>query len=265
MSRIEGKNKSRKFDACKLIPLQELNGQILLDESTGQIYLSGASIRLKPSAIAIRHGQTDGNLKHVLQGQVDGPENQLNQKGKEQAKLAAKAILHELDARWPRPMLLEMAKSRRLFILTSPILRARHTAEYFHWLFQTRIGVDLPLREENALKEISFGRYDGFALEEIDDPVYADLVRRYRKHQDATIDWCKTGESFIDAVIRARDLIAHLNASGTENVFILFTHGTFISALRAALGDKTLISETGMILFRDRIVDHATPYWLPCS
>ncbi|MCG8607089.1 histidine phosphatase family protein [bacterium] len=253
------------MDTNELIPIPELDGQILVHELTGQIYLSGSVISLMPAAIAVRHGETDANLRRVLHGQVDGPENQLNSQGRAQAQRAAGAIYDELASRWQPRELRELARRGRLIILTSPILRARHTAEYFHGLFQSRMDADLSLNKESLLQEMSFGRYDGSALEEIDDPVYADLVQRYRKQQDATIDWCGTGESFIDVIVRARDLIERLNAGGTKKVFVLFTHGTFISALRTALGDPTLTDETGKILFRDRIVDHAVPYWLPSS
>jgi len=253
------------IDKKDLNPVDDLNGQILVDQITGQIYMAGAAVRLNVPTLVVRHGQTDGNVRHVLQGQVDDAENQLNRNGRETAQLAGEEILQELNTRIDGMRLADLAKSDRLIILTSPILRAKHTAEYFLQYFQRMTGIELQMREENALKEMSFGKYDGFALEEIDDPVYADLVRRYRQTQDATIDWLGTGESFIDAVIRARNLIERFNRNNAGKILILFTHGTFISALRAALGDASLVSETGMILFRDRILENASPHWLPES
>jgi len=252
-------------DIKDLIPLDDLNGQILLDQITGQIYMAGAVVRLKVPTLVVRHGQTDGNLRHVLQGQVDGSENQLNRNGRETAELAAEEILHELSTQIGDTRLQNLAESGRLLILTSPISRAKHTAEYFLRHFQSRMGVELQMQEENSLKEMSFGKYDGCALEEIDDPVYADLVRRYRETQDATIDWLGTGESFIDAVVRARNLLERFNGKYTGKLLVLFTHGTFISALRTALGDAALVSETGRVLFRDRILENASPHWLADS
>lgn len=244
------------------MPLEELDGKIAVDRSTGQIYLLGTPVRLKVPAMVVRHGQTDGNVRHVLQGQVDGPENQLNPNGKAAAERAAEETVNELHARIGDGKLQQLASAGRVVILTSPILRARHTADYFSRHFQHRTGMALSMKEEDALKEISFGKYDGFALEEIDDPVHADLVRRYRTVQDATIDWLGTGESFIDAVVRAQALIERINAAYDGHLLTLFTHGTFISALRTALGDTSLVSETGMLLYRDRILENAVPHWL---
>jgi broad specificity phosphatase PhoE len=256
--------KENKADA-KLLHMPELAGKILVDPATGQIYLSGSAVRLPSPALVIRHGETDGNLRMVLQGQSDGPENQLNQQGKEQAKHAADDVLAELEFRLGRAKLVNLSNTRDLVLLTSPIGRALQTCEYFVRGFEARLGLGIDIREEDALGEISFGRYDGYAIEEIPEPAFADLVLRYRCHQDATIDWFQTGESFIDAVIRARDLIERLNQSYREKLLIMFTHGTFISALRTALGDRSLASKTGMIHFRDRIIKTGSPHWLADS
>lgn len=252
----------RHTDKKDLIALDDLNGQILVDQITGQIYMAGAAVRLNVPTLVVRHGQTDGNVRHVLQGQVDGSENQLNRNGRETAELAAKKIVQELNTQIGDTKIQDLAESDRLIILTSPISRAKQTAEYFLRHFQSTTGIELQMQEEKSLKEMSFGKYDGLVLEEIDDPVYADLVRKYRQTQDATIDWLGTGESFIDAVVRARNLLERFNRKHAGKLLVLFTHGTFISALRTALGDAALVSDTGRVLFRDRILEHASPLWL---
>jgi broad specificity phosphatase PhoE len=115
---------------------------------------------------------------------------------------------------------------------------------------------------EDNLKEIAFGKYDGCALEEIDDPEFAALVKRGRETQDGTIDWQGTGESFLAATIRAKQLLEKLNVTHAGDLVIAFSHGTFTSALRTALGDQTLVNHDGIVAFRDRIIGHAAPHWL---
>jgi len=149
-----------------------------------------------------------------------------------------------------------------LSVLTSPLTRAHDTARIFLQFFKEQTGIRLVAEIEPDLQEISFGQYDGFALEEIDDEDFAKLVIRYRTIQDATIDWQGTGESFVGAAIRGRRLLEKFNAEFDGKIVVAFTHGTFISALRTVLGDKALLRDNGMVAFRDRILEHAEPLWL---
>jgi broad specificity phosphatase PhoE len=245
-----------------LVPVRGLADEILVHKITGQLYMNGAAVRLKFPMLVVRHGETDGNLRSTLSGQVDGPENQLNAKGKQQAQQSASLVFADLEQRLGSVRLLELAQSGRLMILSSPITRAKHTAEAFVHCFheKTSIGLDVILEED--LKEISLGKYDGCALEEIDDEDFAALVKRYRGTQDATIDWLGTGESFLAVAIRAKQLLDRLNQTHAGKLVIAFSHGTFTSALRTTLGDRTLINEDGIVAFRDRIIGHAVPHWL---
>ncbi|MFQ5824521.1 MAG: hypothetical protein ACE5JB_10740, partial [bacterium] len=63
-------------------------------------------------------------------------------------------------------------------------------------------------------------------------------------------------------VFRAKRLIEKLNREYQGRILIAFTHGTYISALRTVLGDKTLLREDRMIAFRDNILGPAVPHWL---
>lgn len=88
----------------------------------------------------VRHGQTDLNKKHILQGRVDEP---LNEGGILQAKAAA-ALLDSLgvtiDAVW-----------------SSPLERARDTARAI-------VGADVPIRTDERLLEMDYGPYEGIDL-----------------------------------------------------------------------------------------------------
>ena len=245
------------------VPVPQLNGQILSDKKTGQIYLKGPVVHLEFPMVIVRHGETDGNRRKVLHGLANGPENQLNERGKEQAKQLAIDLLAELERTFG-PRLAELAKSGNLIILTSPLKRARDTAQFFIDYIKEKTGLLLELEVLEDLREISFGKIDGLALDEIEDKDLRNLVVRYRTTQDATINWQGTGESFVDTLIRAKRLLQALNKryQGKDVIVVVFTHGTFGSSLRAVTGDKGLVKGANMIAFRDKILGCGVPHWL---
>lgn len=254
---------SRTNRSTTRVPVPELNNQILVDKTTGQIFLRGPVLSLQFPMVITRHGQTAGNEREVAQGHADGPENQLNEIGRTQARQLAVNLFNELESTLGS-RLPEMAKAAKLIILKSPIKRAQDTAQYFVEYFRERTGIQVGSLVEEGLTEISFGQIDGFALEDIEDEALRDLVVRYRNTQDATINWQGTGESFIDTLIRAKSLIESLNAAykGKGVVVISFTHGTFGSSLRAIVGDRGLLKDDDMIAFRDNILEAGKAYWL---
>lgn len=86
----------------------------------------------------IRHGETDYNLDQLWMGRKDLP---LNQKGVRQSEAAAKTI-----ARLPIQL-----------VMTSPLLRARQTAE----LIATRHPDSPAIQIANWLTERDFGPFEG--------------------------------------------------------------------------------------------------------
>lgn len=90
----------------------------------------------------IRHGETDHNVKGIVQGNgVDAP---LNEHGKQQAHDAGKSITMHID-----------------LIIASPLLRAQQTAsiinEYIH----------APIETREEIGEIDFGTLDNHTWDEI--------------------------------------------------------------------------------------------------
>jgi len=84
----------------------------------------------------IRHGQTDWNLKHLVQGSTDIP---LNDTGRQQARDAQKDVVGKnID-----------------LIIASPLSRARETAE----IINEAIGVELIL--DDRLRERNYGSHEG--------------------------------------------------------------------------------------------------------
>ena len=85
----------------------------------------------------MRHGRTDWNVRHKLQGHTDIP---LNEEGRRMAEKAGEET---------RDIPLDLCFS-------SPLKRARETAEI------VLRGRDVPIRTDDRLKEMSFGEYEGF-------------------------------------------------------------------------------------------------------
>ena len=110
----------------------------------------------RPVIYYVRHGLTDWNVQHRLQGRHDVP---LNGLGHAQAVRCGE-ILHDL-------LLCDGGKAEDLDYVSSPLIRARKTMEIMRstlGLESTGYGVD------TRLAEISFGEWEGLT--------YADVLAR---------------------------------------------------------------------------------------
>ena len=105
--------------------------------------------------IFLRHGETAYNAENRLQGQLDIP---LNARGREQARSVGRTLGARIGAEIGQ---LEAAGA----FIASPLVRARETMEI------ARDAIGLPphrYRLETALKEISFGVWEGLTWPEIE-------------------------------------------------------------------------------------------------
>lgn len=84
----------------------------------------------------VRHGETDWNKRHKVQGRTDIPLNDYGRRLAEETGEGMRDIPVDLG-------------------VTSPLLRAKETAQII------LDGRDIPLYEDERLQEISFGRYEG--------------------------------------------------------------------------------------------------------
>ena len=84
----------------------------------------------------MRHGRTDWNVRHKLQGRTDIP---LNEEGRRMAEKAGEEY---------RDVPLDICYS-------SPLVRARETAEI------VLSGRSIPILTDDRLREMSFGEYEG--------------------------------------------------------------------------------------------------------
>lgn len=233
-----------------------------IDRQAGTLYACPPAIMLSFPMLAIRHGQTDDNVRHAWQGQIDGPSNQLNAVGKEQARIAAENLFAQLSESFGAA-LPTLAMSGRFVVLSSHLGRAKETAQTFLDHFAGQTGITLPLRIEPDLAEIFFGVVEGGSLETLTGELLECLLQ-FKYGRDATMNWLGTGESFTDVTLRACRLLARLNAEfyAGETLVVAFSHGTLINGMRVAVGDPMLIEEQGKVTFRKHMVDNGEAYWL---
>ncbi|SDA09595.1 probable phosphoglycerate mutase [Ruminococcus sp. YE71] len=127
----------------------------------------------------IRHGKTDWNEQHKLQGQTDIP---LNEEGRQMARAAAEEY---------RDVHFDVC-------FCSPLVRARETAEI---LLE---GRDVPIIPDERLKEMCFGEYEGMAysFEVPNCPINALFL-----HPEDYTDPPGGAESFESLFARTGDLL----------------------------------------------------------
>ncbi len=109
--------------------------------------------RKPPFLIFIRHGQTDWNAEGRMQGQKDIP---LNDTGRGQARRNGRALA-EFFAQ-------KNIDVSSLDFVSSPLARTRETMD----LVREELGLEKDdYRLDDRLKEITFGAWEGFTLEEL--------------------------------------------------------------------------------------------------
>lgn len=173
-----------------------------------------------PTIYLVRHGQTVWNRARRMQGQKDSP---LTLRGIEQARTCAAAIAALLDGDRPPQM------------ISSPLGRCWQTATII--ADSLEISTD-SIRLEPALKEITWGEWDGLTADEIE--------QRDAKHWQTCIDTqfavaAPGGETRGGVLDRAQTWLSSLD---TDAKLIVVSHGYFGRALRCAysgLSDEAII------------------------
>jgi probable phosphoglycerate mutase len=112
----------------------------------------------------IRHGQTDWNAEHRLQGQRDIP---LNETGRAEARRSGE-ILRDILTR-------EGHSPHDLDFVCSPLVRASETLE----LVRIALGLDpAGYHIDSRLAEISFGKWEGLTLADLKSGAAEQLATR---------------------------------------------------------------------------------------
>ena len=157
-----------------------------------------------------RHGETDWNIKGVLQGWIDVPVNDL---GRSQAIDLAKSVQAAgFEAIW-----------------SSPLVRARETAE----IIANCLGLPAPSYHD-GLRERRFGAIQGIPKAELGElnPV---LLQHILKRNPAThFEDGETMDEFADRVLTAITSIGELHSG--ERVLVI-THGWVMDVVTRHVSD----------------------------
>ncbi|HQH71708.1 MAG TPA: histidine phosphatase family protein [bacterium] len=162
-----------------------------------------------PTVYFVRHGQTEFNLQRRLQGWNDSP---LSAQGIAQARILARALT---------PLGIQSA-------LVSPLGRARQTAAIIH---ET---AGIPLESTPALREVSFGAFEGNTLDELEihfPGMWAERMAdkwNYRPPQ---------GESNAEAVPRAREVVRWIETHANGGPRLIIAHFAINRIILSLLAD----------------------------
>lgn len=153
---------------------------------------------MKKTFYFIRHGQTDLNLKGIVQGKgVDSP---LNNTGFQQAEAFFKAY-----------KTIPFDK-----VYTSTLLRTKQTVQSF-----AELGI--AVAERAGLDEISWGIYEGQEQNETIMAGFQELVAAWRA--DDLDHRVESGESPNEVVLRQKEAIQHMLEQEEEHTVLVCMHG----------------------------------------
>jgi len=168
--------------------------------------------------ILVRHGETESNRKHILQGQSDG---MLNNSGKQQAKELA---IRLQDMKIDRVLSSDM---RRAVDTAAPI--AKHHG--------------IPVEEKLILREWNCGKLDGFPAEALHKALAeSDLPLVDFRPED--------GETLREVRKRAATFLEEIERDCQEMTVLVCSHGDFLRMLASNLL-KISVEEANDIRFKN--------------
>jgi broad specificity phosphatase PhoE len=152
----------------------------------------------------IRHGQTDFNLKNIVQG--SGVDTDLNESGREQAKLFFEAYKH-----------IPFDK-----IYTSVLKRSIQSVQGF-------IDLGIPHDALVGLNEISWGSKEGHRVTAQEDEYYHFMLQQWQVGN--THIRIQGGESPEDVVKRMKPAVDYIMKHTEEKTILICMHGRAIRIL----------------------------------
>jgi broad specificity phosphatase PhoE len=163
----------------------------------------------------IRHGQTDFNLKNIVQG--SGVDTSLNEKGRGQAK----AFFNSYKS-------IPFDK-----IYTSVLKRSQESVQGF-------IDLGIPHEKLSGLNEISWGTKEGHPITPEEDEYYHHMLKQWQLGN--TSMRIEKGESPDDVVLRMKPAIEHMMSNESEKTVLVCMHGRAIRILLCVLMNYPLKS-----------------------
>ena len=156
----------------------------------------------------IRHGQTDFNLRNIVQG--SGVDSDLNDRGRAQAKAF---FDNYKDIKFDK-------------IYTSVLKRSQESVQSF---------INSGIRHEalKGLNEISWGTKEGHAITPDEDEYYHYMLRQWQEGN--TTLKIEGGESPDDVVHRMKPAVDHIMSHADEETILICMHGRAIRILLCML------------------------------
>ena len=181
----------------------------------------------------VRHGETDWNAEGRMQGQQDIA---MNARGHEQAAQAGKTIRNMIGA--------DKAKIARDFaFIASPLHRTRQTME----ILRHQLGLPLETYEQDdRLKEITFGRWEGLTWPEV---VALDPQKAAERQADKWAFVPPGGESYAMLAERVRPWFETLKGDA-----VVVSHGGVARVFLALIGGVDPRVAPNMDIWQGRVL-----------
>jgi broad specificity phosphatase PhoE len=152
----------------------------------------------------VRHGQTDFNLKNIVQG--SGVDTDLNDLGRKQADAFFKAYKH---VRFDK-------------VYTSALKRSQQSVQHF-------IDLGIPYDALVGLNEISWGTKEGHRVTTQEDEYYHYMLQQWQTG-NTTLS-IQGGESPDDVVKRMKPAVDYILKQPNEQTILICMHGRAIRIL----------------------------------
>uniref|UniRef100_A0A0G4FGM3 Uncharacterized protein n=1 Tax=Chromera velia CCMP2878 TaxID=1169474 RepID=A0A0G4FGM3_9ALVE len=251
-----------KSDYSNILKKQTAELGLAYDEETGRLKYTKdfEPVPISYEICYVRHGKTAGNTEpRVYQGQVDYPENALNEIGLQQAEDAAKLLDKAVADGW-KPDL----------IVYSPLSRAKNTGEAF-----AKLHPDIPTETMDSTAEMAFGEWDNMMVKDVDPEdtahlFYLDqnsLVKADKPHV-LTYEGNREipAENFVDMLIRMKGALLAINEhekvkGKTDAKVAIYGHSMAGAALLILVGNGKQ-DELGLGFDGSFIMANATPCFL---
>lgn len=163
----------------------------------------------------IRHGQTDFNLKNIVQG--SGVDTDLNEKGRSQAEAFYNKYKHVSFDK----------------VYTSALKRAQQSVAHF-------VNSGIPTEALAGLNEISWGNKEGQKITPSEDEYYHYMIKQWQLGNTALK--IEKGESPEDVVMRMKPAVDLIMSRTDEKTILICMHGRAIRILLCHLMNYPLRS-----------------------
>lgn len=175
----------------------------------------------------IRHARTEWNRQKRIQGQTDNP---LCHEGVTEAQGWGESLVrNSTTTRWDR-------------IVTSPLLRARQTAEALNASLQIPISTDERLREQH------WGKWEGYTIKELRARTYGEVEKQEARGWEFTPTGGEPRSAVRDRMFAA--LTALVTTYSGEHL-LLVTH---LSCIKCVV--HTLLEQQGIPVSPDPLKKH---------